>query len=312
MIGNEGGRRASLRDFSTRVAGLNLLTAPVQTALAGHIQHTEEVQQIIHIPSTRVPQILEGAWTRFNHLRPAGRSPETVLVSLAERLLIVTLPNRGSPPVVRAIPIADILSVELGSVLLFAWLSIRWAQDGQLACTHIFFNSVGEDIFAEVVERISQTWARQANLPSGKHGRGLDLLEPLPYKFKNIIANRLLLPDESLEQVIFRPAVWRKRLGIFPQLVEPNLALLVTNLHALVMYESKGGGSSRYGVIFRYCPRQALGQARLESGPQAALLDLVLERAGAAETLDFTFPPEETAALQALAYQWPARNPNTG
>jgi hypothetical protein len=102
------------------------------------------------------------------------------------------LPTLGGPPVVAAIPFADFLSVELGSVLLFAWLSIRWAKDGNLACARIFFNSVGETLFAEMVKRISRAWA------PGWHAvqraeRCLDLLNSLPYKFKNIITNRLLL-----------------------------------------------------------------------------------------------------------------------
>jgi hypothetical protein len=291
------------REFASAVASLDLLDPPLRLALTRHIPDGEDAQQIIRVPPARVPEITTGAWARFNYLRPVSFSPETILVSLRERLLVASQPKKGGPPAVSVIPLSDILSVELGSFLLFAWLSVHWPGLGGLKRTRIYFNSVSEALFRELVEHICRTQIAHANLPARGDKRSLDKLTPLPYKFKNIIAHRLLLSDEAIQAVVFRPTVWHKRLALFRQMLAPALALLRTNYHILVMHE-ESGRSDRYGYVFRYFPLSAIQQVGFQRTLEAVRLDLVLERHGILETLDFSFPSDEEDCLRAVFTDW--------
>lgn len=289
------------RQFAYRVASLDDLDPIVCTGLREHIQSGEHIQQIILVPRQRSPGARSGIGSRLNFLVRWGMSPDYVLVSTQERLIIATIHKPSEKPVITSLCLADILSVELGAVLLFAWVEWIWINQGVVDRLRIYYNSARQYLFQELLTDICRVRIAQAGLSTLPAGRNLELLMDLPYKFKNIIANVLLLPDEQLRCLVFRPATWSKRLKYFRIMEAPNLALILTNYHLLVMREDFGEAGSRYGVIFQVYPLDSIGQATVERQQDAIWFNLTLQKGDIQEVVRLSFPSETEDHLRNLA-----------
>jgi hypothetical protein len=183
------------------------------------------------------------------------------LAVTGQRLLVAATASPAEAPVLSAAPIFDLLSCELGTVLLFSWFEWTWA-DG---------------------------------------GHGLEQLTGFPYKFRNLIPLRLLLPDEQICTVIYRPAIWTRHPGPFRRKRAPSLALILTNYHLVVAQEDLGHGTTSYGLITRYCPRDRIRAVNLDRAGGDLWLSVTLARAGAEESVRVLFDPAAEGSLQKVA-----------
>jgi hypothetical protein len=228
-------------------------------------------------------------------------SPDYVLVSTRERLVIATIQKPGARPAITSIDLTDILSIELGAVLLFAWVEWSWINQGTVDHVRIYYNSARQYLFKELLTDICRVRIAQAGLSTSQAERNLELLMDLPFKFNNIIANVLLLPDEQMRCLVFRPATWGKRLKYFHVMEAPNLALILTNYHLLVMREDLGEAGSRYAVIFQVYPLDSIGLAAVARQQDAIWFNLTLQKGDAQEVVSLSFPSETEDQLRNLA-----------
>jgi hypothetical protein len=155
-----------------------------------------------------------------------------------------------------------------------------------------------------VVSEICRSRIKRAKRKPARTSRNLGALEDLPYKFKNIIAGRLLLPDEAVLGLVFRAAIWEKMLWVFRRIISPAQALLLTNYHILVMREDTGHAGSKYGVIFRYFPLDGVSETRLSQYDGQVCLELGLRRDGAQENVGLLFNENERPTLSNLFSRW--------
>jgi len=291
-----------LRWHASPVASLDDLPPPVRAALVEQLEPGEAIRQIISAPRQHVLGLGVAGWRRWlAAVLPWDWTPDWTLVITNNRLLAAASTSADQEPVVTATPIADLLSFELGTILLFSWLDWTWATEGRLECQRIYFNTVSDRLFWDALLFLRRSLISDADLPPPQGARGLERLAHLPYKFKNLIPHRLLLPDEELQALVYRPDIWTSRTGPFRRKRAPALALALTNYHLMVTQEDMGAGTANYGLITRYYPRGRIAAATVTQTGGNAWLSVMLKHGGAEETLGLLFEPTAEESLRKLA-----------
>jgi hypothetical protein len=108
-----------------------------------------------------------------------------ILIHTTQRMLLATITG-GRRLDMTSTPLDTIVTIQWGTILLFSWFAWTWAVGGRLETC-----------------------------------QGLHHLENLPYKFRNIVPLRLLLPGEEIRAVVFRPGIWGQFLVFFRRQTTP-------------------------------------------------------------------------------------------
>jgi hypothetical protein len=253
------------------------LEPAVEKAIVEHMEKGESVRQIIVAPRQR----LLGAhresrgWRGF--LLPWEWTPDWVLVWTGDRVLVATLDHPRATPVVTSTPVKDVLSFEWGAILLHAWIEWTWANQGQAERMRIYFNAVGQGLFKRVLDSLRHDLAAQSELTAAQPDRHLERLAALPFKFMNIIMHDLLLPDEQVQAVVYRPAIWSNQPKLFRHQRAAAMTLVLSNYHILIAEEDLTGTLHSYGLITRFYPRSRVSHAALEREQDGLRLKLALD-----------------------------------
>jgi hypothetical protein len=222
-------------------------------------------------------------------------SPDWLLALTPDRLLLLCVPAPNSQPQVVALDLDSILSLQQGVILLYSWLTVTWATQGTVRQETIIYNAVGEPCFSRLVNLIRE---RLAHNPSGIEQANRTLLANLPYKFKSLIPHRMLLPGETVRQVIYRPALWEKVLGIFRKMIAPRLAMALTADYLLIAEEDCTGTEGSYGFTATYLPLANVNHTELQPLKNGLEWRVVLEWHEARHELKIAFPISAEAELR--------------
>ena len=289
-----------LRWHASPVTSLDDLPPLVRAALVDHLKPSEAIRQIISAPRQHVLGAAGGWRHRLGIVFPWDWTPDWVLVVTGQRLLVAATLSPDEPPTITSTPISDLLSFELGTILLFSWFEWTWANKGRLERQRIYFNTVSDRLFWDTLRFVRHSLITDADLPPPAGDLGLERLRELPYKFRNLIPHRLLLPDEQIEAVVFQPDLWSIARGPFRRKRASALTLVLTNYHLMVTQEDLGYGTTSYGLITRYCPRGRVREATLERLGAELWLKVTLDHGGAEDSLRVLFEPAAEPGLREL------------
>jgi hypothetical protein len=276
------------------------LEPAVEKAIVEHMEQGESIRQMIVAPRQR----LLGAhresrgWRGF--LLPWEWTPDWVLVWTGERVLVATLDHPRATPVVTATPVKDVLSFEWGAILLHAWIEWTWANQGQAERTRIYFNAVGQRLFKRVLDSLRHDLAVQSELTAVQPDRHLERLAALPFKFMNLIMHDLLLPDEQVQAVVYRPAIWSDQSRLFRHQRAAAMTLVLSNYHILIAEEDLTGTLHSYGLITRFYPRSRVSHAALERGQDGLWLNLTPELNNVRQEVHVLFEFGSQEAIQKM------------
>jgi hypothetical protein len=288
-----------LRWHASPIASLDDLPPLVKTALVEKLKPGEMIRQIISAPRQHVLGAGIAGWRRWlAAVLPWDWTPDWTLVVTGSRLLVAASTAADEAPVITETPIAELLSFELGTILLFSWIDWAWVNEGRLEHQRIYFNTVSDRLFWETLAFLRRSLITDADLPPAQSGRGLERLANLPYKFKNLIPHRLLLPDEEIQALVYRPDIWTARIGPFRRKRAPALALALTNYHLVVTQEDMGAGLANYGLITRYYPRNRIAAMTLEHAESDLWLKITLAHEGAEDSFRVLFEPTAEQSLR--------------
>jgi hypothetical protein len=223
-----------------------------------------------------------------------------VLVLTDTRLLLATIEADEPIPTVSAAPVAAMLRIELGEILLYAWLEWSWAADGELRQERVYFNSVRADLFSKVVETVRADIVGQSGPPLVGQERDLASFKSLPFKFANIIPHFLLFRGEYAEGVVFQPAIWGRHLGLLPYKRAPVTVAVLTPQHLLFVQDDLSHQKAAYGVIASYCPRNRVAALELDRKENEVVLNATLRWQEAEERLSYLFEAEAEPGLRTL------------
>jgi hypothetical protein len=289
--------RRELGRFARAVSSLDELAPAIGTALAQRLEPGETIRQIIAAPRQLMLGTRRGKWDWLAAWLPWELTPDWVLVLAEDRVLVATVCS-GSAPVVASTAIADMLSFELGKILLRAWVEWTFPSQGRVEHTRIYFNAVSERIFKEALEYMRRNVAAGC-APSAN--RCLEYLADLPYKFKNIISHQLLLPDEQVQAAIYQPFTWAPRLYLLRHQQSAAMALVLTDRHVLIAEEEMTGRPDNCGLIARFLPRSRIQHVALEQEQARSVLRLTLAHQGAEQQVRIPFEAGAQAQLDKLA-----------
>jgi len=237
----------------------------------------ESIRQIIVAPRQRLLGTHRKSRGWRGILRLWEWTPDWVLAWTSERVLVATLDRPRATPVVTSTYAADILSFEWGAILLHAWVGWIWANEGQAKQTRIYFNAVGDTLFRRILDDLRHEVAEQSKLTTAQPDRRLERLAALPFKFMNIIRHDLLLPDEQVQAVVYRPAMWPNQRKLFHPQRAAAMALVLSNYHFLIAEEDSTEPENSYGLITRFYPRNRVSHVALERGQDGLWLHLMPE-----------------------------------
>jgi len=296
-------RASGVERFAYPVNSLADLDRVMDAALAARLEPEESIRKIVVAPRQSHLGQLRG-WRRWlSALLPWEWTPEWVLVLTTRGLLVAIVPRPGEPPTVVSIPTARLLWIEIGEILLYGWFECAWAGQGKVQHQRVYFNTVGDELFHSIRVALCRDVIAGTGLASKAGRRDLDPLRPLPFKFMNIIGHHLLLPDETVEAVVYRPAIWEKRLGLFSHQRAPAVALVLSNYHLLIAEEDRSDSEVSYGLSARFCPRARLRRFDIveKEDERELWLQVTVGLDEAEETWALLFPTRFGPALLDLA-----------
>ncbi len=196
------------------------------------------------------------------------KTPEQVICSARDTLYMIdNLDNRLK---ITAFPIASISYVEVGTILLFSWLTIHGTTtEGVELSKSIEFNSVSYPHFIPIVNqarRINNT----TDIPTyHEEKHKFDFLIPSNYKFMNF-ARRSLRGDEKVLKILWEPEIQENTfawLGLASSRTKSfNHLSILTNREFILIREDDLTHSfkeNHYGGIWQYIPRQNLESLRI-------------------------------------------------
>lgn len=294
---------SGIERFAYPVKSLAELHGPVGAALAAQLEPGDSIKQILVAPRQSHLGQFKG-WRRWlSALLPWEWTPEWVLVLTTRGLLVAIMPRSGEPATVVSIPSARLLWIEIGEILLYGWFECAWAGRRDVQHQRVYFNTVGSELFHSIRVALCRDIINGTGLATRGGVRSLDPLRPLPFKFMNLIGHYLLLPDETVEAVVYRPAIWEKRLGLFSHQRAPALALVLSNYHLLIAEEDRSDIEASYGLIARFCPRSRVRRMDIQEkeDEQEVWLQVTVGLDQAEEAWSLLFPPEFRPTLLELA-----------
>lgn len=165
----------------------------------------------------------------------------------------------------------DIAYLERGKSLLYSWLKV-YSHGQQSGSGRVEFNTVTENFFSPIINRIREMIGEDANLTPGDtyapntqlttelKGRikaeqvKFDYLSHLNYKFMNF-GKESLFSGEEVVQIIYQPEIRIGRSRFFQKYITPAHLEILTDKELIIIKENdrcKGGFT--YGGIWSYIP----------------------------------------------------------
>lgn len=232
-----------------------------------------------------------------------SQTPQRTLFFGTNRLVII---EETDPIQTLIMPLAELLALELTTVLLYSALDVAWQQAGRIRTVQIEFNSVGARLIGEELTHArSYLKTRQSGLPLTDQPAEV-AIKALPLKFKNY--TRLsLLPEERVWTVSHEPAI-RQEGARFQPYLSPNRVFLLADYHLIMLADSRpnwrGTSQAPYQIEQHYYPRQHIQALRLEEAGDLTWLTLSLGTAQLHHDIRWPLTPANAAAFQAATAAW--------
>jgi hypothetical protein len=250
---------------------LSLLTADEQTrkswakALTSYDEVPDAYRDFLKtLPGGALPyMILTPSYEGF--MSPTS---ERLLCSFGDRVFIAEKQRDRVASI--CYPFEDINYVEMGAVLLKAWIKISGiAGHGALTSSTLKFNSVTDYLFDPLLQGIrpAPLGAADANLRAEQ--AKFECLKKLNFKFMNY-ARRSILPGEKVLQFILQPAIRVPIFKVFDlpftRTITPAHITILTDKELIIIQDEPTTLWDRaveYGGIWKYIPLHRIASISL-------------------------------------------------
>ncbi len=220
---------------------------------------------IIHLP----PQERSSTFIGRFGLRFLWHDTPTWTMVFGEQQLTLVSRDSDGQMVTYVIPHRDVVSIEIGTILLYAYVELQWLAADHIDRLKIEFNAIGERMIRMHLDQI-RPWI--APPIEALEVEGLPLPD-LALKFRNYL-RMALLPGEKLREVVFQPAIFGRGRWIRTQLAQGR-TIAVTDRHVLFV-EDDPRPHNRYGVVTRYIPLGKVQNVSLDPMPEYSWLRMIV------------------------------------
>jgi hypothetical protein len=189
------------------------------------------------------------------------RETEKLVCCLDDRLII--LEKTSGEPKCTAFPLSALNYVEVGGVLLKAWIKFQGRANDATTLTTITlrYNAVGDWLFTPFVDRIRGTAASPIEFPRELELSKLDAFDLPSYKFRNY-ARHSILPGDRVIAAIGQPEVRRPVIRLGRWTVQRTMimahVLILTDRELIIIHDDPDSppafDDTRYGGVWAYIP----------------------------------------------------------
>ncbi len=243
---------------------LPVMTAAAQTRLSW-ARTVDDFQSLPSIYHDYLTALLSGRSLPYAVLTPtfAGfmrREKEKLVFSLDDRLYVIE--RDGSQLKLTLYPLADLNYVEVGSILLKAWIRVSGrSSNGVLTSTVLKFNAVTDRLFAPFVQQIRAAVDPSAEVERAVELQKLDYLTTLNFKFRNF-AYRSLQPGEGVIDSLLQPEMRRPVVTLFgrslTRLVATTHLCILTDVELIIIRDDEDSpvwqSGTRHGGVWTFIP----------------------------------------------------------
>ena len=204
-------------------------------------------------------------------------------------------------PVVTMLRADNLIYLKVTLILLYGFLEIVAESTSSPTRLAVEFNTVAWDQIAHPVRHFLQAAKNTPGVPTENipySARMQPAVDALPLKFINGVRIYGVLPGEELEQLVFQPGTWERRLLLFRQAIIANTLLLLTSNYVVVVQEEL---EVSQGWILSYIPRSRIASIQNQACEKWNELDFILNRGE--QKLDYKILTTAKAA-QAWSLCW--------
>jgi hypothetical protein len=243
------------------------------------------------------------------------RENEKLICSVGDRFYI--LEKTKSQLNCTTYALADINYLEIGNILLNAWIRIQGiAGNGELTAVTLKFNAVSEHLFRPFLEKIRHAADYPPGIDRDAELAKLEGVDALTFKF-NSFARHSLLPGAKMIQTVAQPEIRRPVLKAFGRTFYRTVALshvlVLTDRELIIIRDDINSpvafDESRYGGVWDYIPLDKITAATLaDQGDGRFALSIYLPQNDCIESV---FMAAKRSEVERLLNQLEAQRPNT-
>jgi hypothetical protein len=209
------------------------------------------------------------------------KTPEKLICDRGETLQI--LERTGSQVVVKNYPYQTLHRLEVGSILLASWITLRGVtSEGVTSSATIEYNAaVGERHLAVFLKKLRPAPREMDEAGVQAEKDKFDYLSDLNFKFMNYGRNSLVRGEKVL-QILLQPEIrepaWSLPGWTFYRTVTPAHLTILTDQELILIREDERGKEIRgvrYGGVWQYLPLRSLRTVSL-SAPENDRLSLTI------------------------------------
>ncbi len=283
--------------FLSAVPSFDDLPSAVQQAIR-HRQSTDSIRQILFIPPQHYPQ-RHAVWRHEFTLGWRSTPPRTVVFSPEQVTIIEGLDAQTT----WHIPLTDLLTIRLVTVLLHSYFELEWQDGAQTQTVQVEFNSVG---MWRIERELSQVraWIAKQSGSAGAVPPSAFSIGHFPLKYYNY-THLNLLPDELVWIGVYEPAI-RTASRLLSRSLSPDRAIVITGQHLITVggqcSDSDGPLITSYFTDCWFCPRARITRAAFET--QSDVVWLILSLGADARAYRLPLREPHAAQLQTVLRGW--------
>ena len=241
-------REVLTRGFERRPSVLKTISdlpAELQSPAVERLATGEALQTIVFFP----PQIHRG-WSYV--------PKQALMFTHADIVHLQASVWPGQEPQITYLRSCGLMYLKVTLILLYGFLEIVARGQDLPTRLGVEFNAVYWDILSPSMRNMLQatkatpitTMEKRVDSPAVQQA-----VKKLPLKFSNGIRIHGLLPGEELEDLVFQPGSWKRRLLFFRKPITADTLLLLTSTYMVIIQEELGVGQ---GWIVSYLRRNSI------------------------------------------------------
>jgi hypothetical protein len=183
---------------------------------------------------------------------------------------IQILERTGSQVSLKSYPYQTVRTLEVGSVLLYSWITINGlTSEGITSSTILEFNTTSARYFTMFMDKIRPASQGVDEAKFSREKDKFDYLSPLNFKFMNF-GRESLVPGETILQVVLQPEIrepaWALLGWTFYRTITPAHLTILTDKELILIRASDHGKEIKgphYGGVWQYIPLRSITSCAL-------------------------------------------------
>ncbi len=177
---------------------------------------------------------------------------DTLLVMTAENIYV--LEDQGGKISTASFFMKEIQMVQMGTVLLESWISIWGKSAGEYISCTLYFDTVLEELFEEVLNKIRNKALQLSPEPKKEGSKELDYLKEISEKFYNY-GKFSLLPGQEIQNSAYQPMAYVGKSKNSAEFQTAPHLMILTEKEVILIEEAKQeqkSTSQKYSGVWSY------------------------------------------------------------